>query len=50
MAGLLESTKGNESSVRCVMQMQLGSARCGWLRTICGSRTYGWSLPGVMSD
>jgi hypothetical protein len=25
-------------------------AQAGRLRTMCGSRTGGWSLPGVMSD
>jgi hypothetical protein len=31
----------------CVLSMY--SLR-GRLRTMCGSRTGGWSLPGVMSD
>jgi hypothetical protein len=31
----------------CVLSMHSSMGR---LRTICGSRTGGWSLPGVMSD
>jgi hypothetical protein len=31
----------------CVLSMHSSRGR---LRTMCGSRTGGWSLPGVMSD
>jgi hypothetical protein len=31
----------------CVLSMHSSRGR---LRTMCGSRTSGWSLPGVMSD
>jgi hypothetical protein len=31
----------------CVLSMQSSRGR---LRTMCGSRTGGWSLPDVMSD
>jgi hypothetical protein len=31
----------------CVLSMHSSRGR---LRTMCGSRTDGWSLPGVMSD
>jgi hypothetical protein len=31
----------------CVLSMHLSRGR---LRIMCGSRTGGWSLPGVMSD
>jgi hypothetical protein len=34
-------------SYMCVLSMHSSRGR---LRTMCGSRTGGWSLPGVMSD
>jgi hypothetical protein len=30
--------------------VRAAGARRGLVRTMCGSRTSGWSLPGVMSD
>jgi hypothetical protein len=34
----------------CVTGLSLKDDFCGMVRTMCGSRTGGWSLPGVMSD
>jgi hypothetical protein len=37
----------HSSYYMCVLLMHSSRGR---LRTMCGSRTVGWSLPGVMSD
>jgi hypothetical protein len=34
---------------KCIFEVPRGML-LGFVRTMCGSRTGGWSLPGVMSD
>jgi hypothetical protein len=36
--------------IPCTMTTNNAGWERGWLRTMCGSRTGGWSLPCVMSD